>query len=114
MFSGDKNSQDLTTQNSIEWICNFWYPFDTLTCHLQFYIKLNFTKLQPVELVDSGPMEVIQLNIQNFSICPSRMRGRQGAVASIVFGRPLISNILTFFIPTLIRLVISHITNRFD
>ena len=59
-------------------------------------------------------MEVIQLNIQNFSICPSRMRGRQGAVASIVFGRPLISNILTFFIPTLIRLVISHIANRFD
>ena len=116
-FSGDKNSLDMTTQNSIEWICNFdlfWYPFDTQTCHLQFYIKQNFAKLQPVEFVYSGPMELIQFNIQNFSICPTRIRGKQGAVASIVFGRPLISNILTVFIPTLILLVISHVANRFD
>ena len=116
-FSGDKNAQDLTTQNSIEWICNFdlfWYPFDTQMCNLQFYIKQNYAKLHPEKFIYSGPMKLIEFDIKNYSICPTMINGKQGAVASIVFGRPLISNILTVFIPTLILLVISHVANRFD
>ena len=59
-------------------------------------------------------MELIEFNIKSYSICPGMVRDRQGVVAFMVFGRPLISNILTVFIPTLILLIISHVANMFD
>ena len=116
-FAGSKNLQDLTIQNSIEWVCNFdlfWYPFDTQSCSLRFYIKQDYADLFPDMIAYSGPIELIQFNIQNYTICSTMMKGRHGVEATIVFGRPLISNILTVFIPTLILLSISHIANRFD
>ena len=116
-FSGKTNAQDRTQQNSVEWICNFnlfWYPFDTQTCHLKFYIKQNYANLYPTKFIYSGPLELIAFNIKNYSICSTVIRGKMGVVASMEFGRPLTSNILTVFIPTLILLFISHVANRFD
>ena len=88
-----------------------WYPFDTQTCTLKFYIQQAF---HPLSFIYSGPMELVQFNIKSYSICPGMVRDRNGVVAFMVFGRPLISNILTVFIPTLILLIISHVANMFD
>ena len=116
-FSGKTNLQDRTEQNSVEWICNFdlaWYPFDTQTCHLRFYIKQNYANLYPTKFTYSGPSELTEFNIKNYVICSTEIHGRKGVVASMEFGRPLTSNILTVFIPTLILLFISHVANVFD
>ena len=116
-FSGKTNAQERTQQNSVEWICHFdlfWYPFDTQTCNLKFYIKQNYANLYPTKFTYSGPLELIAFNIKNYSICSTEVRGKLGVAASMEFGRPLTSNILTVFIPTLIILAISHVANRFD
>ena len=62
----------------------------------------------------SGPTKLLEFDIMSHIICSVEVMGKPGAVASIMFGRPLISNILTVFIPTFILLVISHQVNRFD
>ena len=116
-YSGSTNRQDLTIQNSIEWICHFdlfWYPFDTQSCSLKFYIQQDYADLHPDMIVYSGPMQLTQFNIKNFTICSALVRDRRGVEATVIFGRPLVSNMLTVFIPTLILLCISHIANEFD
>jgi hypothetical protein len=116
-YSGATNLQDLTTQESVEWVCNFqlfWYPFDTQTCRLKFYIQQDWANLYPEKMIYSGPLELIQFNIQSYNICSIQIGDKVGVEATMVFGRPLVSNILTVFIPTLILLVISHVANSFD
>ena len=48
------------------------------------------------------------------TMCAAMVGDYQGAEVTMSLGRPLISNILTVFIPTIILLIISHITNVYE
>ena len=122
MFSGEENSHFLTKEFTILWICNFnmmWYPFDTQTCAMQFKIVNKFADLvdlSPQNLTYSGPSDLAQYIVKSYKMCRVKIQSsnRERVDIEISLGRPLIANILTVFIPTIILLVISHLANVFD
>ena len=120
MFSGEENSHFLTKEFTILWICNFnmmWYPFDTQTCAMQFKIVnkfADFVDLNPRHLAYSGPTDLTQYVVKSSIMCRASIGEYEGVEVNISLGRPLISNILTVFIPTIILLTISHISKVYD
>ena len=122
IFSGEENSHFLTKEFTILWICNFnmmWYPFDTQTCAMQFKIVNKFADLvdlSPQNLTYSGPSDLAQYIVKSYKMCRVKIQSsnRERVDIEISLGRPLIANILTVFIPTIILLVISHLANVFD
>jgi len=120
MFSGEENSQYLTKEFTILWICQFnmmWYPFDTQTCAMQFKIVnkfADFVDLNPQSLAYSGPTDLTQYVVKSSIMCRASIGEYEGVEVNISLGRPLISNILTVFIPTIILLTISHISKVYD
>ena len=122
MFSGEENSHFLTKEFTIVWICQFnmmWYPFDTQTCAMQFKIVKKFADLvdlSPQNLTYSGASDLAQYIVKSYKMCRVKMESSnmERVDVEISLGRPLIANILTVFIPTIILLIISHMANVFD
>ena len=120
MFSGKENYHFLNKEFTILWICQFnmmWYPFDTQTCAMQFKIVnkfADFVDLNPQHLAYSGPTDLTQYVVKSSVMCRASIGDYEGVEVNISLGRPLISNILTVFIPTIILLTISHISNVYE
>ena len=122
MFSGKENYHFLNKEFTILWICHFnmmWYPFDTQTCSMQFKIVNKFADLvdlNPQNLTYSGPTDLAQYIVKSYKMCRVKMHSSnmERVDVEISLGRPLIANILTVFIPTIILLLISHLANVFD
>ena len=122
MFSGEENSHFLSKEFTILWICHFnmmWYPFDTQTCAMQFKIVNKFADLvdlSPQNLTYSGPSDLAQYIVKSYKMCRVKMQSSnmERVDVEISLGRPLIANILTVFIPTIILLTISHISKVYD
>ena len=120
IFSGEENSHYLSREFTILWNCDFnmmWYPFDTQTCAMQFKIINGFAdrvKLNPQHLAYSGPTDLTQYVVMRSIMCQASVGEYEGVEVNISLGRPLISNILTVFIPTIILLTISHISKVYE
>ena len=120
MFSGDENSHYISKEYTVLWNCDFnmmWYPFDTQTCPMQFKILNEFAdrvKLNPQHLAYSGPMDLTQYMVIQSIMCEASIGEYEGVEVNISLGRPLISDILTVFIPTIILLTISHISKVYE
>ena len=120
IFSGEENSHYLSREFTILWNCDFnmmWYPFDTQTCAMQFKIINEFAdrvKLNPQHLAYSGPTDLTQYVVMRSIMCQASVGEYEGVEVNVSLGRPLISNILTVFIPTIILLTISHISKVYE
>ena len=120
IFSGNENSHYLSKEFTVLWNCDFnmmWYPFDTQTCAMQFRIVNEFAdrvKLNPQHLAYSGPMDLTQYMVIRSIMCEASIGDYEGMEVNISLRRPLISDILTVFIPTIILLTISHISKVYD
>ena len=91
------------------------YPFDTQICTMNFvsYDTEKFDLL-PGNLTYSGPTDLTQYFVYNYLMCQTLPQSKQpGLVVILIFGRPLIGNILTVFIPTIILIVLAHISKAF-
>ena len=68
--------------------------------------------LLPGNLTYTGPKDLTQYFVYNYLMC--RMQSKQPRLAVIlVFGRPLIGNILTVFIPAQIIIVLARMSKAF-
>jgi hypothetical protein len=117
LYKGSENKQIMIKQYHMEWVCGFdmaWYPFDRQTCTMQFYSFNDFTALHPERLEYTGPKKLTQYFVMNYSVCPRDIGGRKGIEVTFLLGRPLVSNILTIFIPTILLIVISHVSRAFE
>ena len=120
IFSGDENSHYMSKEYTVLWNCDFnmmWYPFDTQTCPMQFKILnefANHVKLNPQQLAYSGPTDLTQYMVIRSIMCEASIGDYEGVEVNISLGRPLISDILTVFIPTIILLTISHISKVYN
>ena len=120
IFSGNENSHYSSREFTVLWNCDFnmmWYPFDTQTCAMQFKIVNEFAdrvKLNPQHLAYSGPTDLTQYVVIRSVMCEASIGEYEGVEVNISLGRPLISDILTIFIPTIILLIISHISKVYE
>ena len=118
IFKGSDNAMQRTAYYTYAWNCAFdfsLYPFDTQYCTMKLGLQeadTMFLKLNPVKIKHAGSKdELAQYTIEKISFCSDKEN--QGLVVNIVLGRPLISSILTVFIPTLLLLIISQLAQVF-
>ena len=91
------------------------YPFDMQVCEMVFELPSDiaeFVRLRPRKLkYEETANQLSEYLVDQISFC-SRNKG-EFLVVEVVLKRPLISSILTIFIPTLLLLVISHVSKVF-
>jgi hypothetical protein len=120
MYSGAENNHDVTKEFTVLWICNFnmqWYPFDTQYCNMQYKIMNKYAKLAdlaPHNMSYAGPRDLSQYVVKSTKMCRAHIGTMEGVEVQVTLGRPLNSNMMTVYIPTIILLVISHIAKVFD
>ena len=71
-------------------------------------------ELKIVNLEHNPEISLERYTISNIQMCRTTIDGREAVVAEVTLGRPIISNILTVFIPTTTLLAISFIARVFD
>ena len=81
---------------------------------MEFVKGTDFTELLPIELEFNREISLDRYTINSIEMCNSMVGNTDGIVVEINLGRPIVSNILTVFIPTIILLLISHLANVFD
>ena len=117
IYEGSENKMMMKKQYYIEWICVFnmvWYPFDSQTCSMDFYPFNDFTALTPGMMSYEGPMDLAQYFIKGVAMCPQTFQNKTGISVVVTLGRPLINNIFTINLPTILLLGITHISRVFD
>ncbi|XP_023340726.1 gamma-aminobutyric acid receptor subunit beta isoform X2 [Eurytemora carolleeae] len=119
IFAGSENTLSLTRTYNVNLLCNYdmmFFPFDSQICFVEIITKGNtdqFLNLVPDELEFRGPQELSQYFIRGFQQCSSTISGKNGLRIEVVLGRRLLGNALTIFLPTMLLLVIGHVTNFF-
>ena len=112
---------EIMTSNtySIPFICEFHmavYPFDTQKCSLIFtadQAKSNVS-LKVKSVIYSGPVDLSQYFVKetvmsNFEIS-AEMKGLK---VDLIFGRRILSSLLTTYLPTILICIVSFSTNYF-
>ena len=116
-FLGSRNALSLTKLYYVEWICHYrmhWYPFDSHICTMEFLLSASdLIKLKPGRLEHNLAISLDRYTITKLQMCRSVIYGREAIVAAVTLGRPIISNILTVFIPTTTLIAISFISRFF-
>ena len=112
-FKGSEHKILRTQEYTYYWRCVYnlkWYPFDRQTCNM--WMKLpkhyrDFVRLNPENIKFKGNKdELTEYSVDQILFC-SESNGTQ-LVFEVVLGRPLMSSILTIYIPTLLLLVIRY------
>ena len=100
------------------WICKYdmaMYPFDTQLCTMEFYtMEYSYIDLVPGNLSYEGPADLSQYFVYNYTMCSDKRGGQSGVKVIIILGRPLVGNILTVFIPTLIMILLGHLSKVYE
>ena len=85
-----------------------WFPFDRQTCNIRMGMPKyyqDFVRLSPEKIEYKGNRdELTEYSVDKILFCS--LESGTKLVFEVTLGRPLISSILTIYIPTLLLLVI--------
>ena len=118
-FRGDENLLTISRVYSIQFFCEYdmrWYPFDQQTCNVEMILDGvlgNYADLLPVGVAFSGPKELTQYYVMEFTIRKKKIMGKDAVVVSVTLGRRLLGTFLTVYFPTILLNVIGYATNLF-
>ena len=116
IFSGSQNALSSTDEYSIEWKCAcafHWYPFDKQVCQMQIVSKFSTADLHPVKLQYNRNISLDRYTLTSIRMCKSAINNNKAIIVEITFGRPIVNNLLTIFVPTMLLVVISFIARLF-
>ena len=118
LYRGTDHQQLIKTEQTTRWMCDYdmiKYPFDNQICTMDFINRdSDQVVFIPGNLTFEGPTDLAKYSVHSYTICSSLLEGGESGVKVIVtLGRPLMSNILTVFIPTIILIVIAHMSKVF-
>ena len=100
----------------VEWKCAYayhWYPFDTQVCRMEFASLRDQTKPDPTQLQHNPNIYLNCYTISRIRMCRSGIKDMKAIVAEVTLSRPIIDNLLTVFIPTILLLAISFASGFF-
>ena len=118
-YAGDESLIVSTRFYNTEFNCIFqmdWYPFDTQVCRAVFGIAKDqekFVILSSKDMEYVGSTDLALYYLLGKSQKNKNIGARRQVVVELIFGRRLLSIILTVFIPTLLLNLIGHSTNYF-
>ena len=116
IFSGSENSLSLTKEYSIEWNCAYayqWYPFDTQVCHMLFRSEKSSTNIHPSNLQYDRNISLDRYTLTRIRMCKSTINDKKAIIVGVTFGRPIVNNLLTVFVPTMLLVIISFTARLF-
>ena len=118
LFMGSENGLHVTKQWSVTFICHYntmMYPFDTQLCRMEFLEGAGYSNmdLRPQQLYYNTAISLNRYVLHHIKMCRSNVVKKQAIVIEVALGRPLLSNVLTVFIPTTILLAISYMSRVF-
>ena len=116
IFKGSENSVNITTEWNVDWNCEYayhWYPFDTQVCRMEFVSLRARTDLHPTQLQHNPNISLDRYTLTSIRMCKSNINKMKAVVVEVTLGRPIISNLLTVFVPTILLLAISFMTRFF-
>jgi hypothetical protein len=117
LFSGAENKMSLKREWSVKFICHYntaMYPFDSQTCRMEFLEENGFMTLHPTNLTFRPGISLNRYFVRGVRMCRSTVSGKQAIVVEVSLGRPLVSSLLTVFIPTTILTAISYMSRVFS
>ena len=121
IFEGSENALSLKREYYAEWNCEYkyhWYPFDTQVCRMEFISTTYRTDFHPTDLTLSPDISLSRYTLSKVRMCKTTIHvmdppnDLKAIVVEVTLGRPIINNLLTVFVPTLLLIVISF-TARF-
>lgn len=111
-FRGSEHKIVRTQEYTYFWRCVYdmkWFPFDRQTCNMRMSMPkhyLDFVRLNPekIEYNKANKDELTEYSVDKILFCS--LESGTKLVFEVTLVRPLISSILTIYIPTLLLLVI--------
>ena len=120
IFEGAENPITISRVYDSEFLCEFdmaMFPFDTQVCSVVLTMKGNtdkFVRMVPEDLVYLGPVDLTQYFIKQFQFEHHKVLESSEAIkVDIVFGRRVLSTILTTYLPTFLLCLVCFSTNYF-
>ena len=116
VFKGSENALTLTKERYVEFKCEYayhWYPFDTQVCRMEFASQRDQTEFDPTQLQHNPNIFLNRYTLSRIRMCRSSVNNMKAIVAEVTLGRPIIDNLLTVFVPTILLLSISFATGFF-
>ena len=111
VFKGSQHKMVRTQEYTYYWRCVYnlkWYPFDIQTCDMKMNLPRHyrdFIRLNPEKIEYKGDRdELTEYHVDKLIFC-SKSNGTH-LVFEVTLNRPLISSVLTVYIPILLLLVI--------
>ena len=115
IFDGSENALSLTKEFSVDWKCEYvfhWYPFDTQVCRMEIASGSDRTEFDPTKLQHNPNISLDRYTLSRIRMCKSVIIDLKAIVVEVTLGRPIVNNLLTVFVPTVLLLIIS-LTARF-
>ena len=122
MFEGSENALSLKREYYAEWNCEYkyhWYPFDTQVCRMEFISTKYRTDFHPTDLTLSPDISLSRYTLSKVRMCKRTINvmdppnDLKAIVVEVTLGRPIINNLLTVFVPTLLLVIISFTARVF-
>ena len=116
VFNGSENALAFTKEHYIEWKCEYayhWYPFDTQICRMEFASLRDQTEFDPTLLEYNPNISLDCYTLSRIRMCRSDINNMKAIVAEVTLGRPIVDNLLTVFVPTVLLLTISFAARFF-
>ena len=117
VFEGSENALSLKMEYYAEWTCEYkyhWYPFDTQVCRMEFISTKYRTDFHPTDLTLSPDISLSRYTLSKIRMCKmDRPHELKAIVVEVTLGRPIINNLLTVLVPTLLLVIISFTARVF-
>ena len=116
IFKGSENALSLTKERSVEWMCDYtlhWYPFDTQVCSMVFASTKEGADFHLSLLQHNPNISLDRYTLSKIRMCRSSIDKVEVIIVEVALGRPIMSNLLTVFLPTILLLIISYTTRFF-
>ena len=116
IFSGSENALSLTRERNVQWNSEYaylWYPFDTQVCQMQIMSKFSKTDLHPVNLQYNRNISLDRYTLTRVRMCESTINNKKAIIVEVTLGRPIVNNLLTVFVPTMLLVIISFTARLF-
>ena len=116
IFKGSENVLSHTKERNIVFKCEYayhWYPFDTQVCRMEMYRPMVRADFHPTLLQHNANITLNCYTLSRIRMCKSTVHETEAIVAEVTLGRPIINNLLTVFVPTILLVSISFAARFF-
>ena len=115
IYKGSENPIFYTRSYSVSFLCDYdlaLYPFDTQTCKIVLDLPVFEQSLVVLEshmINMDGKTKLLKYDVKKWVM----ENTKSGNVIRIVFGRKILSQVLTTYLPTILLVLIIHSTNYY-